>query len=65
MSFTTMHLKLANMDMQRHKNPGAGRNTALLKDGLASNADCYKPKASSGFSVILAKINIVIQRTKG
>lgn len=60
-----MHLKLANMDMHRHKNPGAGRNTLLLIVGLISNTDSYKPKASSGFSVILAKFNIVIQRIKG
>lgn len=52
MPFTTMHFKLGNMDMHRHKNPGAGKNTALLIAGLISNTDSYKPKASSGFSVI-------------
>lgn len=52
MSFTTMHFKLASMAMHRHKNPGAGKNTALLTAGLISKTDSYKPKASSGFSVI-------------
>lgn len=59
-----MHLKLANTDMHRHKNPGAGKNTALLAAGLTFNTHSYKPKASSGFSVILTKFNIVIQRDK-
>lgn len=63
MSFTIMHLKLANLD--RHNDPEAGKNTALLTAGLISNTDSYKSKASSGFSVILAEFNIVIQRTKG
>lgn len=51
--------------MDRHNDPEAGKNTALLKAGLISNTDSYKSKASSGFSVILAEFNIVIQRTKG
>lgn len=54
MSFITMHFKLPSMDMHRHKNPGAGKNTALLTAGLISNTDSYKSKASLGFSVILA-----------
>lgn len=51
--------------MHRHKNPGAGKNTALLTAWLISNTDSYKPKASSEFSVILTTFHIFIRRTKG